>query len=112
MPDGPTTLADLIRHLKAPTPLPPPTTPEKWPVLIERLSVPEKVHEIDKRTFDYFLEVLPPRWMGPGGFAFGEGADHLRLFWHAANDRFYCRQLTWDEHVLFARLAGIGLSSG
>ena len=62
-------------------------------------------------TYDYFLDVLPPRWMGRGGFAFGEGADHIRLFWKAG-DRFLSRQLTADENATFCRLAGIGLTSG
>ena len=53
--------------------------------------------------------------MGNGGFAFGEGADPLRLFW-AMNTQFgrqyFCRQLTEDETTLFCRLARIGRSSG
>ena len=75
------------------------------------------VCEVDGETYDYFLDVLPPRWMGMGngGFAFGEGADQLRLFW-AMNTQFgrqyFCRQLTEDETTLFCRLARIGRSSG
>jgi len=108
----PGTLTAFIARLKSDRPAPRPTGAEKWEALVARISRPGEVQEVDDRTFDYFLEVLPPRWMGGGSFAFGEGADVLRLFWNDRNDRFYCRQLTWEEHVHFVRLAGIGLTSG
>src|SRR4051812_397918 len=112
MTDTTTALAAFIRELKSRSPSQRPKGAEKWETLIQRISRPTEVHEIDQQTFDYFLEVLPPRWMGNGGFAFGEGADLLRFFWNVTNGRFYCRQLTWEEHLKFVRLAGIGMSTG
>jgi hypothetical protein len=112
MPDDPTTLAEMIRKLKAPPPTLAPVGRETWQNMIQRISRPGLVHPIEERTFDYFLEVLPPRWLGSGHFAFSEGGDLLRLFWSAASGRFFCRQLTREEHRLFVRLAGIGFSSG
>jgi hypothetical protein len=112
MNDPPTTLAGLVALLKGLPPSPRPKGEEKWDAMIARISTDGQVHEIDEKTYDYFVDVLPPRWMGPGGFAFGEGADALKLFWSGPRDRFYVRQLTWDEHLRFVRLARIGLSSG
>jgi hypothetical protein len=84
---------------------------EDWSDLIRRISTPEVVCEIDRETYDYFLDVLPPRWLNGRRFAYGEGADFLRLFW-TVGGRFFSRQLTAVEHRTFCRLAGIGFTSG
>jgi len=104
-----TPLSALVARLKhgAVVPLPP---TEQWAEMIARTTSPGAICEVAEDTYDYFLDVLPPRWMG-AGFAFGEGADHLRLFWRSGG-RFFCRQLDADEHAEFCRLANIGLSSG
>lgn len=104
------TLPELIALLKqGPVePLPP---GEEWGQMIARTSAAGRVAEIDEETYGYFLDVLPPRWMGPGGFAFGEGADLLRLLWRFGG-RYFCRQLSDEENLLFCRLARIGLTSG
>jgi len=108
------TLGELIALLKEGDIVPRPTG-EDWKGMIGRTTVEGHVCEVDGETYDYFLEVLPPRWMGLGGFAFGEGADPLRLFW-AANTQhgrqYFCRQLSEDETTLFCRLARLGRSSG
>ncbi len=78
--------------------------------MIERISVPARVCEIDEETYDWFLECLPPRWMSASAFAFAEGAEALRLFWKQ-NGCFFVRQLTWDETQTFCRLAQIPLPS-
>jgi hypothetical protein len=110
------TLGELIARLKHGVVVPRPDG-EGWKGMIDRITADGRVCEIDGETYDYFLDVLPPRWMGMGngGFAFGEGADPVRLFW-AANTpdgrRYFCRQLTDAETVLFCRLARIGRSSG
>ena len=62
--------------------------------------------EVSEDNYDYFLDVLPPKWMGRGGFAFAEGEEPLRYFWKASG-KCYCHQLTWDETVSFCRAAGI-----
>jgi hypothetical protein len=104
-------LAGLLAHLKqgAVVPLP---QGEAWCETVTRISTPGQVAEIDEDTFGYFLDVLPPRWMGPGGFAFGEGYDRLRLFWRSKDGRYFCRQLDRDENAAFCRLAAVPLSSG
>jgi len=35
--------------------------------------------------------VLPPKYQRGGGFAFAEGAEALRLFWHI-REQYFCRQ--------------------
>ena len=109
-----TTLRELIARLKQGTAVPLPAH-EDWSGMIARISDPGRVCEVAGETYDYFLDVLPPRWMGHGGFAFGEGADPLRLFW-AANTphgrQYFCRQLDEAETRQFCRLAHLPLTSG
>ncbi len=111
-----TTLGELVARLKQGEPVPLPAL-EVWAGMIARTTAPGRVCEVAGETYDYFLEVLPPRWMGMGngGFAFGEGAVPLRLFW-AANTphgrQFFCRQLDEIETRQFCRLARIPLTSG
>lgn len=104
------TLPEFIAGLKH-GPVEPRPPDEEWTQMIERTTLPGRIAEIDEETYDYFLDVLPPRWMGRGGFAFGEGADSLRLFWRCGG-RYFCRELSEEENILFCRLAGIGLTSG
>lgn len=52
--------------------------------------------EIDEKTYDYFLEVLPPIHMKGGYFFFAEGQEELTIFWRR-KDRFYARRTTWNE---------------
>jgi hypothetical protein len=110
----PTTLGELIARLKDGPTVPRPGS-EGWADMIARTTAPGRVCEVEEETYDYFLDVLPPRWMGPGGFAFGEGADPIRLFWAARADggrRFFCRQLSDEESALFCRLARIPTTTG
>ena len=79
---------------------------EEWKAMIDRISIPGKIADIDGETYDYFLEVLPPKFMSGSLFAFAEGAEPLRLFWRSDN-RHFCRQLTWEETKEFCRLAGV-----
>ena len=81
---------------------------EAWPDLIARASQTGVICAIDEETFDYFLEVLPPKYQGHG-FAFAEGAEALRYFWCVRPDHFFCRQLTMTETEEFCRLAEIPL---
>jgi hypothetical protein len=81
---------------------------EEWSALIERISVPATIAEVDQETYFYFLEVLPPNFMRQSLYAFCEGAEPLRLFWQKGQ-RYFCRQLTQDETATFCRLAGISL---
>jgi hypothetical protein len=108
----PTTLGEFLAALKAGEPVPLPDD-EEWKGMVERTTAPGRVCQVDEETYWYFLEVLPPRWMGRGaGFAFGEGADHVRLFWRGPDETYFCRQLTADENARFCTLANIPLTTG
>lgn len=84
-------------------------TEESWSEMIARIQVTQRIHEIRADTFDYFLEVLPPKWMRGHFFAFAEGQEPLQLFWNAADsaDTFFTRRLTEEEIDQFCRLSGI-----
>jgi len=85
-------------------PLPP--QGEEWPALVERISRPGNAAEVTEEAFDYWLEVLPPHWMGRNGFCFAEGMEPFRFFWRSGN-RFFTRRLSWPETLDFCKLAGI-----
>lgn len=74
--------------------------------MITRINRFGVVNEISKDTYDYFLDVLPPKYMGRGIFAFAEGAEPLRLFIRITG-RFFCRRLDEDQTRQFCRLTGI-----
>ena len=69
---------------------------------------PGNVYEIDEKTYWYFLELLPPRWMDGNWFAFGEGAGPFRLFWQV-RDAYFVRELTDNETRTFCDLSGVSL---
>jgi hypothetical protein len=108
-------LGELIAQLKQGEVSPLPAN-ESWAELIARISVPHHIMEVSGETYDYFLDVLPPRWMGAGsGFAFGEGDEELRLLWTAITAegrQYFCRKLDPNENIEFCKLARISLSSG
>jgi hypothetical protein len=83
---------------------------EAWPSMIERIHAVGRIHRISAQVYDYFLEVLPPRWMRGNYFAFAEGQEPLQLFWsrdtgHSAD--YLTRHLSPDELEKFCRLAGL-----
>ena len=102
-----TAFQELLSQLTVAEHLPRPES-EDWKALIDRISIPGKIADIDEETFWYFLEVLPPKYQRGGLFAFAEGAEALRVFWQKG-DCYFCRQLTWDETTNFSRLARISL---
>jgi hypothetical protein len=85
-----------------------PVTPipegEDWKGLMDRISTVNVIQEVSEETFDYFLDALPPRYMGRGGFAFAEGAEPFRFFWQRSGKSF-CRRLSWPETNEFCRIA-------
>lgn len=101
------TLKELVAQLQQAELIPRPDN-EDWPAVITRISIAGQIAEIDEETFWYFLEVLPPKYQRGHLYAFAEGAEALRLFWRQA-ERYFCRQLTWDETQQFCRLAHIPL---
>ena len=75
---------------------------EPWKETIEAMHSFAPI-EVTEEIFDYFLEVLPPVFMGrivtlPNGtrqyasFGFAEGAENIRAFW-SKGGRFFCCQL-------------------
>ena len=109
MPNPPAALSAYVAQLKLADVVPRPQT-DDWKVHIEHISVPGRSAEIIEEEYDYWLEVLPPKWMNGGHFCFAEGAEAFRLFWlDRPCQRYLMRQLTWDETVNFCRLAGISL---
>jgi len=69
---------------------------EDWYALVDRISVPGRVHEISGDVFRCFLHAWPPRLLGKDHFGFAQADEPLRLFW-TSNRRFFCRQLTRQE---------------
>ena len=62
-------LSQLIAELKA-GPVVPLPAGEAWEEMIKRTSGTGRVHEVNEETYEWFLEVLPPRearWMAEGG---------------------------------------------
>lgn len=102
-----TTLKELVAQLQQAEIVPRPAN-EEWKALIDRISMPATIAETDEETYWYFLEVLPPKYQRGNLFAFAEGAEALRLFWQKG-ERYFCRQLTWDETKQFCSLARIPL---
>ena len=69
---------------------------------------PGDVCQIDERTYGYFLDMTPPRWLHGNWFASGEGAGPFRLFWKT-QDAYFARELTEDETRTFCELSGVSL---
>jgi hypothetical protein len=98
--------AAFLEELKRTPAEPLPPCGEEWPALVERISRPGRAAEVTEEAFDHWLEVLPPHWMGAGGFCFAEGMEPFRLFW-SQRGRYFVRQLSWEETLCFCKLAGI-----
>ena len=64
-----------------------------------------KLYQIDKDTYWYFLELLPPRWIDGDWFAFGEGAGTFCIYFRTA-ECYFVRQLTDEETRIFCTLSG------
>jgi len=79
---------------------------ESWNQMIERILVPGRINEISESIYEYFLEVLPPKWHQRSCFGFADGDEPLRLFWKQGN-RFHCRQLTSGESQQLCDFSGL-----
>jgi hypothetical protein len=80
---------------------------EAWKEMLARLRG-GGTQVVDRGTYAYFLEVLPPHYHGGDFFAFCEGREALKLF-ARVRGKCVCRQLTWDQTATFCALAGIDL---
>lgn len=101
------TLGEFVAALRLGEIVPRPPE-EDWQGMIARIHRTGTIQEVDEETFNYFLEVLPPKYMSGSLFAFAEGEEPLRLFW-SDDHRHFCRPLTWDETKAFCRLARMPL---
>ena len=97
-------LKHFLSHLMVADRLALPAT-DSWPEHVERISVPGRISEVTEEQYDYWLEVLPPKYMSGSLFGFAEGAEALRLCWQDRDGRYWMRQLTDEETVMFCRLA-------
>jgi hypothetical protein len=72
-----------------------------WDAFIKAMDSGEQF-ECDEGMYDYWLGVLPPRFMGKyvswpdgqqvlAGFGFAEGADYITAFWKVG-ERFFGRR--------------------
>ena len=103
-----TTFPEYLARLKAGQVLPLPQGQEEWADHVRRISAEGQIAEVSEEQYDYWLEVLPPRWMNGSHFCFAEGAEAFRLFWHdRTTGRFLARQLSWVETLRFCELARI-----
>jgi len=79
---------------------------EHWNTIIQALDSGEEVRVPDW-VWEYFLGVLPPKWMGGGGFIFAEGADAPTFFGGSSGDRRARRFRSWPG--IQAHLIGYGV---
>jgi hypothetical protein len=98
-------LSTYFRELTAGEAIPRPEN-EEWEAMMNRIESVSGPVEIDEKTYWYFLETLPPRFMRENYFCFAEGSEPYRLFWEQ-DGRYFARQLDWQQTKNFGRLAGI-----
>lgn len=103
------TLGEFLAHIQQ-VPIVPCPPAEEWADLINRLSVPNQIAEVEEEIYWYFLEVLPPKHMRTSMFAFAEGAEPLRLFWRK-DQKHFCLQLTEAQTATYCRLANVPIPS-
>ena len=94
------TLAELIKTLTTGEPVP---ISDDAPFWVEGV-----ISKLDEETYDYWLEMLPPRWMRGSYFCFGEGSGTFRLFWKRSGN-CYGRELSQAETEEFATIAKVRL---
>ena len=105
-------LAEHLAPLKEGTAVPLPPDREEWADHVRRISAEGQVTEVSRKQYEYWLEVLPPHWMGGSHFCFAEGAEAFRLFWKdRTTGHHLARQLSWQETLRFCELAGVALPS-
>ncbi len=60
---------------------------------------------VSAEFYDTYLDLLPPRYLSGGLFAFGEGEDPFILFW-SQQDAYFARALSDVETVAFCKATG------
>lgn len=70
-----------------------------------------KLIEVTHEIYWYWLEVLPPKFLSRGLFAFAEGQEALLLFL-ARYGRYYARQTDWPTTFRFCEATGLSFNYG
>lgn len=87
------------------------TYEKDFPACVDKLQAGDRV-EIDVEMFDYWLEVLPPIYMGravklPDGetvrasFGFAEGSERITAFWRVRDNgatRYFAQRTDEINH--------------
>ena len=94
------TLSQFIHQLTAGDVVPANDPQQRWH--------PQVIHETDEEEYDYYLDMLPPRYVNGSYFCFGEGAGPFRLFWERGG-RYFGREMNMDETEQFCQLARVRL---
>src|SRR5215468_945545 len=94
---------EFLTKLKSGQVMPGTSGDTDWTRHVSEISVPAQIVSLTEDDWNYWLEVLPPRWMSGSHFCFAEGEEPFRLFWQTSGARFFVRQLTWDETRTFCR---------
>ena len=84
---------------------------EHWAKIIAGLDSGQEVRVPDW-VWEYFLEVLPPKWMGRGCFIFAEGAEPPTFFGGSSGDRRAQRFASWPVLQMHLRSYGVRLDLG
>jgi hypothetical protein len=71
---------------------------------------PGEAVEVSEEIYDWFLEVLPARWLLGRCFCYAEGLEPFRFIW-CRGRRYFMRQLSWEETSTLCKLARIPLYS-
>jgi hypothetical protein len=98
---------ELLLRLKSSPATPGTPGDTDWTRHVFEISVPGQIVSLTEDDWNYWLEVLPPRWMSGSHFCFAEGEEPFRLFWSTKDGQFFARQLNAEETLEFCSLAGI-----
>jgi hypothetical protein len=77
-----------------------------WTRHVYEISIIAQIVSITEEDWNYWLEVLPPRWMSGAHFCFAEGEEPFRLFWATKEGGFFARQLDVEETLRFCAITG------
>jgi hypothetical protein len=95
-------LAEYLARLKGGDAVPISEGGEDPEAYHRRIFTAGRKAEITEEQFDYWLEILPPRWMRGSHFCLAEGEAPFCLFCYEREaQRYFARQLTCKETLHF-----------
>ena len=98
---------EFLANLKSGQVMPGTSGDADWTRHVYEISVPGQIVRLTEDDWNYWLEVLPPRWMSGAHFCSAEGDEPFRLFWATKEGKFFGRQLSVEETLAFCSLAGV-----